>query len=308
MTTLIKVLNQDCGNNWNMYNGDSVQMIKNIPNESVHYSIYSPPFINLYTYSNSQFDIGNCKSDKEFYNHFRFLAKEMFRVIKSGRNMSVHCMDVPMLKQKDGEIGLKDFPGALIRMFTRIGFIYHGRVTVFKDPVVEMVRTNSIGLLHKQLKKDSSMSRPGLPDYILTFRKPGENIERITHTNEDYPVNKWQKIASPIWMDINQSETLNGRVAREEPDEKHIVPLQLGVIRKCLELWTNPNDIVLDPFAGIGSTGYEAVKMGRRFLGFELKQSYYNQAVGNLKSAENELAKPKQVSFENFGIVSEETT
>ena len=286
----MNVINQEINNNFSLYNGDCVEVLKGIPNNSIHYSIFSPPFASLYTYSNSDRDMGNCKSDEEFQEHFKYLVNELYRVMMPGRLLSFHCMQIPLMKERDGVIGLKDFRGQLIKMFQDAGFIYHSEVTVWKNPVVEMTRTHSIGLLHKQLKKDSSMSRQGIPDYVVTMRKPGENPERVTHTNEGFPVNSWQQYASPVWMDIKQNDTLNGRIAREKEDERHICPLQLEIIKRCIELWTNPGDIVLDPFAGIGSSLYVALRMNRRGLGVELKESYYKQAVSNCESA---LTEPK---------------
>ena len=271
---------------WDMYLGDCVEQITKLKDESIGYSIFSPPFSSLYTYSNSERDMGNCKSDDEFYEHFKFLAKELFRVMKTGRNLSFHCMLLPMSKFKDGEIGLKDFRGDLIRIFQQAGFIYHSEVVIWKDPVVAMQRTKALGLLHKQIKKDSARCRQGIPDYLITMRKPGENKEPISHTAEEFPVDEWQKIASPVWIDIKQGNTLQKTSAREEKDEKHICPLQLGVISRALYLWSNPNDIVLSPFAGIGSEGYVSLKLGRKFIGIELKESYYNQAVKNLEIAD----------------------
>lgn len=275
------------GNGWTMHLNDCVEVASGLADNSLHYSIFSPPFSSLYTYSNSDRDMGNCKNDAEFMAHFRFLVKELYRIIMPGRMVSFHCMDLPLLKQKDGVIGLKDFPAMLRQVFEDEGFIYHSKVTIWKNPVVEMVRTNAIGLLHKQLKKDSCMSRQGMPDYVITMRKPGDNPERVEHTNESYPVDKWQQVASPVWMDINQSKTLQRKSARENEDEKHICPLQLDVIERCLELWTNPGDLVGSFYAGIGSEGYVALQMGRRFLGVELKRSYYNQAVKNMEEATN---------------------
>lgn len=268
-----------------IYNADNVELLKSIPNNSIHYTIFSPPFSSLYTYSNSDRDMGNCKNDEEFMAHFKFLAEELYRVTMPGRLLSFHCMDIPLMKERDGVIGLKDFPAMVREVFEECGFIYHSKVTVFKNPVAEMTRTKALGLLHKQLKKDSTMSRQGLPDYVVTMRKPGENPERVTHTNESFPVNVWQRYASPVWMDIRQSDTLQKKSAREEKDERHICPLQLEVIKRCIELWTNPNDIVLDPFAGIGSTNYVALRMNRRTVGIELKESYYKQAVANCTGA-----------------------
>lgn len=286
----MNVINQEINSFFSLYNGDCVEVLQGIPDNSIHYSIFSPPFASLYTYSNSDRDMGNCKSDEEFAMHFKFLVKELFRVIMPGRLVSFHCMQIPLMKERDGVIGLKDFRGQLIKMFQDEGFILHSEVTVWKNPVVEMTRTHSIGLLHKQLKKDSAMSRQGIPDYVITMRKPGENFERITHTAENFPVDAWQQYASPVWMDIKQNDTLNGRIARVEQDERHICPLQLEIIKRCIELWTNPGDVVLDPFSGIGSSAYVALRMNRKGLGIELKESYYNQAVKNCNSA---LTEPK---------------
>lgn len=283
----MNVLNQEVNDKFSLYNGDSVEVLKGIPDNSIHYSIFSPPFASLYTYSNSDRDMGNSKTDDEFYEHFTFLVKELYRVTMPGRLLSFHCMNLPTSKVRDGVIGIKDFRGLLIRIFTDAGWIYHSEVCIWKNPVTAMQRTKALGLLWKQLKKDSAMSRQGIPDFIVTMRKPGDNPERVTHTDESFPCNVWQKYASPVWMDINQSDTLQRKSAREDKDEKHICPLQLEVIKRCIELWSNPNDIVLDPFAGIGSTPYVALRMGRRGLGIELKESYYNQAVKNCDEALN---------------------
>ena len=299
MTEETTVKNQYIGENFALYNVDNVEGIKSIPDNSIHYCIYSPPFISLFTYSNNESDIGNCTTDEEFYTHFGYLVKELFRVMMPGRDMSVHCMDLPTSKQRDGIIGLKDFRGILIKIMQDAGFIYHSQVVIWKDPVVAMQRTKALGLLWKQLKKDSCMSRQGLPDYVLTFRKPGDNPEPVSHTAEDYPVDKWQKIASPVWMDIVQGDTLQRESARSEADEKHVAPLQLGVIERCIELWSNPGDTVLDPFVGIGSSVYQALLMGRRGIGFELKDSYYQQAVLNCKRAESN-AKTPQVGLDKW--------
>ena len=281
----MNVLNQEVNEKFSLYNGDSVEVLKGIPDNSIHYSILSPPFASLYTYSNSDRDMGNSKTDDEFYEHFTFLVKELYRVTMPGRLLSFHCMNLPTSKVRDGVIGIKDFRGLLIRIFTDAGWIYHSEVCIWKNPVTAMQRTKALGLLWKQLKKDSAMSRQGIPDFIVTMRKPGDNPERVTHTDESFPCNVWQKYASPVWMDINQSDTLQRKSAREDKDEKHICPLQLEVIKRCIELWSNPNDIVLDPFAGIGSVPYVAVTMGRRGIGVELKESYYKQARNNLEIA-----------------------
>lgn len=298
----MNVLNQEVNEKFSIYNGDSVEVLKGIPDDSIHYSIFSPPFASLYTYSNSDRDMGNSKTDDEFYEHFSYLVKELYRVTMPGRLLSFHCMNLPTSKQRDGVIGIKDFRGILIKAFCDAGWIYHSEVCIWKNPVTAMQRTKALGLLWKQLKKDSAMSRQGIPDFVVTMRKPGENPERVTHTDESFPVAVWQRYASPVWMDINQSDTLQRQSAREEKDERHICPLQLEVIKRCIELWTNPDDIVLDPFAGIGSTPYTAIRMGRRGMGVELKESYYKQAVANCHEASGEPIIP-----DLDGEVEEET-
>ena len=272
------------GKNYALYCGDSAEVLKGIPSNSVHYIIYSPPFQSLYVYSNSDRDLGNCRTPNEFYEQFAFIGKELYRTLMPGRLMSFHCMNLPTSKERDGFIGIRDFRGELIKFFQDMGFIYHSEVCIWKDPVTAMQRTKALGLLHKQLKKDSCMSRQGIPDYLVTMRKPGENPERVTHTNESFPVSKWQFYASPIWTDINPSDTLQYASARENEDERHICPLQLTVIQRGIELWSNPGDTILTPFMGIGSEAYMAVKMGRKAVGIELKDSYYRQAVRNVKS------------------------
>lgn len=284
----MKILEQRIEEFYSMYHGDSCEVIKGIPDDSIHYTIFSPPFSSLYTYSNSDRDMGNSKSDDEFYEHFRYLVKELYRITMPGRLLSFHCMNIPLMKQRDGVIGLKDFRGNLIKLFTDEGFIFHSEVCIWKNPVTEMQRTKALGLLHKQIKKDSAMSRQGIPDYVVTMRKPGINPEPIEHTNESFPVDLWQKYASPVWMDIKQSNTLQKKSARAEEDERHICPLQLDVIKRCICLWTNPGDIVLDPFAGIASSNYMALRLDRRTIGIELKDSYYVQAVANCEMAMNE--------------------
>jgi hypothetical protein len=281
--------------------GDCVQRISEIEDESVGYSIFSPPFSSLYTYSDHLEDLGNSRDYNEFFQHFKFLAKELFRIIQSGRLVSIHCMNLPTTKQHSGYIGLEDFRGDIIRLFQDCGFIYHSEVCIWKDPVVAMQRTKALGLLHKQVKKDSSMCRQGVPDYLVTMRKPGENKKRIsgefdhfqgdmhTFTNTgNLSIDIWQRYASPIWMDINQSNTLQYRAARENNDERHICPLQLDVIHRGLQMWSAPDDIVFTPFMGIGSEIYEAVRLGRRGVGIELKDSYFKQAISNIKSAIDE--------------------
>lgn len=281
----VKVLGQKAGEGWMMYQGDSCEVLKGIPSDSIHYSIFSPPFASLYTYSASPRDLGNCTDHDAFAEHLGFLIPELFRVLKPGRLLSFHCMLLPTSKARDGVIGLSDFRGALIRAFVHAGFIHHSEVVIWKDPVTAMQRTKALGLLHKQIKKDSAMSRQGIPDYLITMRKPGLNDEPVTHTNETFPVQVWQKYASPVWMDINPSDTLQYRSARENEDERHICPLQLEVIRRAVRLWTNEGDVILSPFAGIGSEGHVAIADGRRFVGVELKESYFRQACRNLAAA-----------------------
>ena len=294
--TNINVKSQNIEKDYALYCGDSCEILQGIPENSIHYSIFSPPFASLYVYSNSDRDIGNCRSDGEFDEHFRFIIEQLYRVIMPGRLVSFHCMNLPTSKERDGYIGIKDFRGELIKAFQDAGFIYHSEVCIWKDPVCAMQRTKALGLLHKQLKKDSCMSRQGIPDYLVTMRKPGNNDEPVTHTDESFPVRVWQKYASPIWTDINPSDTLQYKSARENEDERHICPLQLTVIRRGIELWTNKNDIVLTPFMGIGSEAYMAVKMNRRAVGIELKDSYYRQAVANVKEA----TKQRQMDLFDF--------
>lgn len=293
----MEVLNQEVLKKSVIYNGDCVEVVAALPSDSVHYSIFSPPFASLYVYSNSDRDMGNCKGIDDFIEHFRFLVKELYRVLMPGRLLSFHCMNLPTSKAHHGYIGIQDFRGDLIRTFVESGFIYHSEVCIWKDPVTAMQRTKALGLLHKQLKKDSCMSRQGIADYLVTMRKPGENPERVGHTNETFPVELWQRYASPVWMDINPSNTLQHRSAREHNDERHICPLQLEVIERAIDLWTNPGDVVLSPFAGIGSELYVAVQKGRKAIGVELKESYYKQAVANLRAVEDDLHQPTLFDF-----------
>lgn len=281
------------GEGWTMHLGDCIDTLKDFKNDSIHYSVFSPPFASLYTYTNSERDMGNSKSDQEFRDHFGFLVTELYRVMMPGRLLSFHCMNLPSSKERDGIIGIKDFRGNLIRTFESAGFVYHSEVCIWKDPVTAMQRTKALGLLHKQIKKDSCMSRQGIADYLVTMRKPGDNPERVTHTNESFPVQLWQNYASPVWMDINPSDTLQYRAARENDDERHICPLQLEVIDRAVKLWTNPNDTVLSPFGGIGSEGYVALKNGRKYIGIELKESYYKTALNNLVFAVSESKNQK---------------
>jgi DNA modification methylase len=308
------VINQVVTGNYSIYNADCVEVVSSLPDNSVGFSVYSPPFASLYTYSNSDRDMGNVKDDKEFFEHFAFLSKELYRVLKPGRLMAVHCMNLPTSKTRDGYIGIKDFRGDLLRRFQDDGFIYHSEVCIWKDPVIAMQRTKALGLLHKQIKKDSCMSRQGIPDYVIVMRKPGENEEPVSGEFQYYvgdnppagfkgiqrddgryyfipgsegtSIDVWQQYASPIWDDINQTNTLQFQNARESDDERHICPLQLDVIERCMQLWSKPGDVVLTPFMGIGSEAYIAVKMGRKAIGVELKTSYFNLAAQNMTTAE----------------------
>lgn len=303
-----KVISQEITGKWSAYHGDCVEIIEGFPSNSVHYSIFSPPFANLFVYSASIRDMGN-STNEEFYDHFSFFIPELYRVMMPGRLVSLHCSDIPAMKERDGYIGMKDFPGKLLSKFEDAGFIYHSKCLIWKDPLVEVVRTKTIGLAHKQIIKDSAMCRNGTPDYIMTVRKPGDNPDPIKHKNgfERYigerkeprakrnsvqKLNKfshfiWQRYASSVWFDIRQGNTLNVKQAREKDDERHICPLQLDAIARCLELWSNPGNIVLTPFGGIGSEAYQAVLMGRRAVLIELKKSYYDLSVKYLKQAES---------------------
>lgn len=302
-----KVIDQEITDQWSMYQGDCVPVLQGFPSDSMHYSIFSPPFASLFTYSNAIRDMGN-STDKEFYDHFDFFIPELYRVMMPGRLVSFHCMNLPMTITRDGVMGMKDFRGDLIRIFEGQGFIYHSEVCIWKDPLLQATRTKMLSLAHKQISKDSTRCNMGFPDYIVTVRKPGDNPEPVSHgrgfeqyigereepraekqdnhSKNKYSHHVWQRYASPVWFDIRQTNTLNVQQAREKDDERHICPLQLDVIARCLELWTNKGDVVLSPFAGIGSEGYEAVRMGRKFMGIELKKSYYDVAVKNLSSLE----------------------
>lgn len=273
-----------------LINGDCVKEIKNVPDEYVHFSIFSPPFPELYVYSDRIEDMGNCKNVSQFFEGFGFLTPEIHRILKPGRLIAVHCMELPINKGKEGYIGLRDFPGMLIQEFESKGFIFHSRIVIWKDPVVEMQRTKAIGLLNKQKDKDAALSRVGAPDYLLIFRKRGDNPEPIKHSSTDatdpnyIPISLWQKYASPVWYDIKQTNTLN-KEGRENDDEKHIAPLQLDTIERAVHLWTNPGDIVFTPFLGIGSEVYQSLKMNRRGIGVELKTSYFEIAQRNCRNA-----------------------
>jgi len=321
---MVNVIDQVMNENYAVYHADTVEMAAGLPDDSVHFSIFSPPFESLYTYSNSDRDMGNSKDSGEFWQQYLYLIREQFRVMKPGRIVAIHCMNLPTSKQNDGFIGIRDFRGEIIREYQNAGFIYHSEVVIWKDPVVAMQRTKALGLLHKTIKKDSAMSRMGIPDSMVMMRKPGANDEpvsgaftyyvgtdpapgfkrhvwddgregwKVEEGSHNTSVDVWQRYASPVWDDINQTDTLNFREGRDSDDERHICPLQLDVIQRCLQLWSNPDDIVWSPFMGIGSEGYMSLKMGRKFIGAELKKSYFDLAIRNL-----DLSKEKQ--YDMFG-------
>ncbi len=295
------------GDGWEIFNEDCVDVVKRLESNSIHYSIFSPPFASLFTYSNSDRDMGNCRSEEDFLVHFKFLVENLYRVLMPGRLLSFHVMNLPATISSDGYIGMKDFRGDLIRLFQEFGFIYHSEVCIWKDPLVQATRTKVLTLAHKQISKDSSRCAQGFPDYVVTMRKPGDNQEPVSKgrgfekyigsmdepdskkTNEartnKYSHHVWQRYASPVWFDIKQTNTLNYKQARDKDDERHMCPLQLDVIERCIDLWTNENDLILSPFAGIGSEGYGALMQGRKFIGAELKKSYFDVAVRNLTEA-----------------------
>jgi hypothetical protein len=308
------ILDQHITDDYAIYHGDTVDVAKALPDNSTHMSVFSPPFETLYTYSNSDRDMGNSVDSGQFWQHYRFLIIEQFRVMMPGRIVAIHCMNLPTSKAHDGYIGIRDFRGEIIRAYQESGFIYHSEVCIWKDPVVAMQRTKALGLLHKQLIKDSAMSRQGIPDYLVVMRKPGNNPEPVQGALDHFvgedvpdnfrpveyddgrrawtmgndsatPIDIWQRYASPIWMDIRQTHTLQYQTARDYDDERHICPLQLDVIERAIQLWSNPGDTVWSPFMGIASEGYVAVQQGRKFIGAELKASYYALARRNMAQA-----------------------
>lgn len=273
------------GDNWTLYHGDCVRVARNLKDDSIGFSVFSPPFADLFTYSSDIQDMGNCADMDEFMQQFEFLVDELLRITMPGRECAVHCCDLLATKWKDGDIEFKDFSGTIARCFRERGWLLHSRVCIWKDPVTEMQRTKAHGLLYKTLRTDSSKSRVGSADYLLVFRKPGVNTKPITHNVESLPLDRWQELASPVWMTVDQGRVLNGRMATEDKDERHICPLQLDVIERALTLWSAPDDLVFSPFTGIGSEGYCALQMGRRFIGSELKESYFHSACSNLANA-----------------------
>ncbi len=305
---MVKVIDQKITDHYAAYWGDCVEVMRGLPSDSIHFSIYSPPFSSLYAYTDATEDMSNVRGDEEFFAGMKFMAAEMVRVLMPGRLMAFHCMNLPATIERNGHIGIKDFRGMLIRMWEDAGLIYHSEVVIWKDPLIAATRTHAIGLAHKQIVKDSALCRQGIPDYLVVMRKPNANPEPVEHKNgfsrwigppelepkqekrsnqstNKYSHEVWQKYASPVWMDINPSDTLQRDSARDDDDARHICPLQLTVIRRSIELWTNPNDIVFSPFGGIGSEGYVAIQEGRRVVTAELKDTYYRQLVSNLDNA-----------------------
>ncbi len=291
MTTKIKALGEAGGESWQLFQGDCIEVMRQLPPAAIDLAVYSPPFSNLYTYGDSERDMGNSVDDAQFLTHYRFLVDELLRVLRPGRLAAVHCKDLVNYKGRDGKAGLRDFPGDLIRVHQAAGFAYHSKVTIWKCPVTEMTRTKAHGLLYKQLRADSTFSRQGLAEYVIVVRKwsagdaDDQLVAPVTHTTQDFPLPQWQQWASPVWMDIDDMDVLNVRQARDSKDEKHMCPLALPIIERCVGLWSNPGDVVLSPFAGIGSEGYQALKMRRRFLGIELKDTYFSAAKRNLEEA-----------------------
>lgn len=293
------IIDQHNGENFTLVHGDCVHALADIPSESVGFSIYSPPFGDLFVYSDSCADLGNVRNDEEFFTQYGYVVREKMRVLKPGRLTAVHCTDLPSRKARDGYIGIKPFSDAIVRAHIEAGFILHCRTTIWRDPVCEMTRTKALGLLYKQLKKDSAMSRTGLPDYLLVFRKPGDNPEPVGHDEVEFPVSQWQQWASPVWMDIRQGDVLNVRIARDGEDQRHLCPLQLPLIERALRLWSNPGDVVLSPFAGVGSEGVVSLRCRRKFIGIELKESYFRTAAKYLADAESEAAMGSIFDFAN---------
>lgn len=307
----IRCLNSASGDNWHAINADCVDALMQMPENTIDFSVYSPPFGNLFVYSESAADMGN-STDEEFAKHYAWLVREKFRVTKPGRLTAVHCSDLPMVKWKDGAVGIKDFSGQIIKIHEEAGWIFHSRRTIWKSPVTEMTRTKHVGLVYGQLIKDSAKSRGGMPDYLMTFVKPGENAEPIQHDMDDataerlgrkrkpghhvFSLEQWQEWASPVWMTIDQSNVLNVDMARENGDERHICPLQLDVIERALVMWSNPGNVVMSPFMGIGSEGVMSLRHGRKFIGIELKESYWKQACRYLDIEDRKVDLLKEVA------------
>jgi DNA modification methylase len=296
----MNVLNEHIGDRFAAYHADAVEFAADLPENSIGLTVYSPPFSNLFVYSDSERDMGNVSSDGEFLEQYRFLIRDLYRATKPGRMTCVHCSDIPRTKSAWGYVGLYDMPSEIRRIHEEEGWTYHSRITVWKDPVVEMQRTKALGLLYKQIQTDATRNRQGLPDYVLVFRKTPDDEAKADKVGQDaklFPVSMWQQWASPVWMDINQTNVLNVKVVREDRDERHLCPLQLDLIERCVRLWSNPEDTVYSPFLGIGSEGWVSLKANRRFIGTELKEAYFRQAVKNLSEAERESGGPSLLSL-----------
>lgn len=332
------VINQNITEDWALYHGDCVDVMGGIKNNSIDFSIFSPPFSQLYIYSDDIRDMGNCSDDSEFFQGFKFFVDRLYEIMRPGRIVAVHCKQLVNFKNSSGKTGIRDFRGDIIRTFlnsdltslinakrilqnknldtkhidiaikdnqkySESGWSFHSEITIWKDPVTEMYRTNTQRLLRMQLNKDSSLSGAGLAEYILLFRKwcPEQSEDEIPinwKNNDNFPLEQWQKWASPVWMDIKQTNVLNSRMARDNKDEKHICPLQLDLIERAVLMWSNPGEIVFDPFAGVCSSGVMAIKNDRKFMGIELKESYYNAGLKFLnESISNLNRKEKQLSL-----------
>lgn len=288
---VVRCLGEAHGERFAAYYGDCVDVVRQMPDASVGFSVYSPPFSGLYIYNDSLADMGNSADDSEFLEHYGFLAGELFRVMKPGRLVAVHCKDLVFYRTQRGTAGLRDFPGMLIRAHEEAGFNFHSRVTVWRCPVREMTKTKSHGLLYKQLRADSTFSRQGLPEYFVVFRKwaeEGEEVAPVTHTTSSFPLPQWQEWASPVWMNTRETDVLNVDAARHKDDEKHICPLPLDLIERAVVLWSNPGDTVFSPFMGIGSEGVVSLRLGRRFVGVELKETYWKQASRSLAAVDRQ--------------------
>lgn len=287
----VRCLNEAHGDTWALYNGDCVSVVGQLPPNSVDMAVYSPPFSGLYIYNDSVADMGNCADDAEFIEQYGFLCRELYKAMKPGRIVAVHCKDIVYYRNQRGTAGLRDFPGMLIRAHQEAGFDFHSRVTIWRCPVREMTKTKAHGLLYKQLRADSTYSRQGLPEYFVVFRKwcaDGEEADPVTHTHDSFPLDQWQEWASPVWMDTRETDVLSSK--RDEKDEKHICPMPLDLTTRAIKLWSNSDDVILSPFAGIGSEGYAALRAGRRFVGVELKAEYFRQASEYLESLSRQSA------------------
>jgi DNA modification methylase len=299
----IKVLAQENGNGWTIYNGDSCVVLQGLPDNSIDLSVYSPPFSSLFTYSASEHDLGNSVNDDEFFEHYKFIIAEMLRVTKPGRLSCVHTSDLPAMMMKDGYIGLKDFPGQVINAHEKAGWIYHGWALVAKNPQAQAIRVKANGLSFGQLRKDSAMSRPCLLDRVLFFRKPGDNKSAVTPVERGEIDNEvWIDWAGGVWLGISETDTLQYTTARAPEDERHICPLQLGTIERCIKLYSNPGEVVLTPFLGIGSEAYQAVRFGRKAIGIELKESYYRKAAENMRDIQRETEQVNLFSLAGVAV------